>query len=115
VRRVAWLLLASVTAAGVLILFVFPGRTLLTQDRNIAAAQTHINALDRANSVLRQRQAALDDPAQIEQMARERFGMVLSGQQAYAITPPSAPASTKPAVVPKTASHPWWHDLEFWH
>jgi cell division protein FtsB len=114
-RRVAWLLLASVTAAGVLILFVFPGRTLLTQDRNIAAAQTHIRALDQANSVLRQRQVALNDPAQIEQMARERFGMVLSGQQAYAITAPSAPASTKPAPAPKKASHSLWSDLEFWH
>jgi cell division protein FtsL len=99
----------------VLILFVFPGRTLLTQDRDIAVAQTHINALNKANTVLRQRQAAFNDPAQIEQMARERFGMVLSGQQAYAITAPSAPASTAPAAVPRTVSPPWWHELEFWH
>lgn len=99
-RRVAWLLLASVTAAGVLLLFVFPGRTLLTQDRTIAAAEAHINALDQANSLLRQRQAALSDPAQIEQLARQRFGMVLPGQQAFAITPPQP---SRPAASSRTA------------
>ena len=112
-RRAAWLLLVAVTAAGVLLLFVFPGRTLLDQSREISVAEQHIHALDSENAVLRQRQAALQDPVQIEQIARERFGMVPLGQQGFAITspPPAAPAASK--VTHKRARH-WWQKLEFW-
>jgi cell division protein FtsB len=113
VRRAAWLLLVAVTAAGVLLLFVFPGRTLLDQSRDISVAEQHIHALDRENAVLRQRQAALQDPVQIEQIARERFGMVPIGQQGFAITqpPPAAPVASK--ATHKPARH-WWQKLEFW-
>jgi cell division protein FtsB len=113
VRRAAWLLLVSVTAAGVLLLFVFPGRTLLTQNREIAVVTQRINALDRENAALRQREAQLDDPAQIEQLARERFGLVLPGQQAFAITATAVPARAKPVVHKKRAHH-WWKFLDLW-
>jgi cell division protein FtsB len=112
-RRLAWLLLASVTAIGVLLLFVFPGRTLLSQNHQIAAAEQHINALDHENSILHQRQISLEDPAQIEQEARERFGLVLPGQQLFAI-PGSTPAAPK-ATVKAKSGHSWWQDLEPWH
>ncbi len=112
-RRVAWLLLASVTAAGVILLFVFPGRTLLTQNSDIAVAEAHIGALSHENAVLRQRRAALDDPAEIERMARQRFGMVLSGQQAFAITSPLPKAPAATPARPRSA-RPWWRTLELW-
>jgi cell division protein FtsB len=113
VRRIAWLLLAFVTAIGVLLLFVFPGRTLLSQDHQVTVAQQHIAALQHENSILHQRQLSLEDPAQIEQYARERFGLVLPGQQLFAI-PGSTPAAPK-ATVKAKSGHSWWQDLEPWH
>jgi cell division protein FtsB len=112
-RRAAWMLLATVTAIGVLLLFVFPGRTLLDQNRAIAAAEQHITALDKENAILRRRQLILENPVQIEQIARQRFGLVLPGQQAFAISSPPVSHPAKAPPVP-TRSHHWWQALEFW-
>jgi cell division protein FtsB len=115
-RRAAWLLLVSVTAVGILVLFVFPGRTLLAQDRNIAAAHQAIRTLDRENVILRQRDAALHDPIQIEHAAQQRFGLVLPGQRAYAITaPPVVHRARKAAAKPVHHHGSWWQSLELWH
>lgn len=86
-RRAAWLLLASVTAVGVLLLFVFPVRTLLSQRRQVAAVRHEIAVLNRENSILSARSAALQSPGYVEQLARSQYGMVLPGEKAYAVLP----------------------------
>jgi cell division protein FtsL len=118
VRRTVWLLLAAVTAVGILILFVFPTRTLLEQNREIASTQSEITALDHENAVLRARAAALEDPAQVARIARQQYGLVMPGQKAYAIV-----AAPGPQVAPPKkgeAAHRSHHrgllqDLEFWN
>lgn len=86
-RKAAWLLLASVVVAGVLLLFVIPGRTLIAQGRDISSTQARIAALQRENTALQRQLANLSDPSQIEQEATARFGLVMAGQTAYAIVP----------------------------
>ncbi len=115
-RRAAWLLLASVLAVGVLLLFVFPGRTLLTQDHEISSAQHAIRALDREDSLLRQEDRSLHDSADVERIASQRFGLVLPHQRAYDITaPPAAPRVTPRPAKKAVAHHGWWQYLELWN
>lgn len=81
------MLLLTVVALGVLLLFVLPGRTLMAQHRTLAVTQNRVLALSRENAKLTERVKQLQDPAQIEEIARNRYGLVMPGQQAYAIIP----------------------------
>lgn len=86
-RRVVWLILGAVVLLGVLLLFVLPGRTMLAQRHTLAITQSRVSALAQENAILAERVNQLQQPAQIEQIAREQYGLVLPGQQAYAIIP----------------------------
>jgi cell division protein FtsB len=109
-RRILGLLLASVMLVGLLFLFVLPGRTYLSQHHNLSAAATRLKVLSAENAKLERRVKQLQTDAEIERLAREQYGLVKPGEQAYAILPPKQPAP--PASPPKKASHhPWW---EFW-
>jgi cell division protein FtsB len=115
-RRAAVLLMVALAAVGVLLLFVFPARTLLAQRRQISATESHISAISRENADLAARIKSMSDPAQIEQIAHEQYGLVMPGQQAFTIIP-KVVAKTRLRVVAKPAvkPHHWWQDLEFWH
>jgi cell division protein FtsB len=102
VRRTVRLLLLAVAAVGVLLLFVDPARTLLQQDRQISTTERQIAVLQRENAVLRARAAALRDPAQVEQLARSAFGMVMPGQKAFAV---ESPGSATPSTTTPSAHH----------
>jgi cell division protein FtsB len=117
VRRTARLLLFAFTAIGVLLLFVFPARTLINQRRDIASTQSHISALTQENSRLAARAKSLSGPATIEQIAHQDYGLVMPGQQAYTILPKASSTSTATSASSASgghAHHHWWQDLEFW-
>ncbi|MDQ2724103.1 MAG: septum formation initiator family protein [Actinomycetota bacterium] len=82
-----WILLLSVVVLGVLLLFVLPGRTMLAQRHTLAVTQGRVIALSRENAKLDERVKQLQDPAQIQQIARTQYGLIMPGQQAYAIIP----------------------------
>jgi cell division protein FtsL len=103
VRRAVWPFLVSVAVVGVLFLLVFPARTYLTQRRSLVAAQTKVKVLTTQNKNLDQRVTALQDPAEIERLAREQYGMVKPGEEAYAILPTPAPPTTTPPPKPPSA------------
>ena len=110
-RRLLGLLLASVVLAGLLFLFILPGRTYLSQHRNLSAAAARIRVMNAENAKLEQRVKQLQTNAEIERLAREQYGLVKPGEQAYAILPPK-PTVPPPRASPKRAPHhSWW---EFW-
>jgi cell division protein FtsB len=86
-RSTVWLLLASVVSVGVLLLFVFPTRTLVDQHHQISAVEHQLSVIDAENAHLRHEVAALHQPATIERMASQEFGLVMKGQKAYAVLP----------------------------
>ncbi|MHB1930241.1 MAG: septum formation initiator family protein [Acidimicrobiales bacterium] len=109
-RRAVWLLLASVVSVGVLVLFVLPTRTLLDQRGEIAHIHAQIAALRTEDTTLQARASALRQPATIERVARQDFGLVLPGQKAYAVitTPTPAGAHHRAPAARRGHRHPWW-------
>jgi cell division protein FtsB len=112
-RRVVWLLLASVLLVAALFLFVLPGRTYLGQRRSLNASGTRVKVLAAENARLSQRIQQLQTDAEIERLARQQYGLVKPGEEAYAILPPRQQTQSPPAPVPSTKAHghPWW---AFW-
>jgi cell division protein FtsB len=111
------LLLVSVVVAALMFLFVLPGRTYLAQRQSLASAQTRVKVLSDENARLGQEAAKLQTDAEIERRARQQYGLVKPGEQAFAILPSTAPPT---APAPKTPHHRGllsrlWHDVQFWN
>ena len=115
-RRAVWPFLVSIVVVGVLFLLVFPARTYLGQRRSLAAAEHRVSVLSGENATLDQRVAKLQDQAEIERIAREQYGLVKPGEEAYAILPPPtvpAPEGDAPAATAKPPHRTWYQRL--WH
>ena len=94
--RLAVPVLVSLAALGVLFVGVFPTRAHLAQRRDIAAAEAELARVEAENAELAARVAALGTDAEVERLAREQFGFVFRGEEAYAILP----APPEPPPVP---------------
>jgi len=97
---------------GVMYLFAFPTRTYLDQRSAIAAEEHTVSVLTAENGKLSAESKALRDNATIEMIAREEYGLVKPGQQAFMVLPPPVPAVVQ---VRRPSTHrPWYAPLEFW-
>jgi len=88
-RRAVRALLVAVSVGGVLFLFVLPGRTWIEQSRSTSQAEHRLQILSAENAALSTRIGQLHDPTYIKQVAREQYGLVMPGERAYGILPPS--------------------------
>jgi cell division protein FtsB len=86
-RRIGRWALVAVVVTGIVLLFVLPGRTFLAQRRSLDTAQAQLQLLSQENAKLTTRAEQLQDPSQIEQIARADYGLVMPGQQAFTILP----------------------------
>jgi cell division protein FtsB len=103
-RRAAWPVLASVTFVGVLFVGVFPTRTFLAQRASISHAERQLDVLGEQNLELKARAEKLQTDAEIETLARERYNLVMPGEEAYAVLPPPS-GSTTTTTPPTQAAH----------
>jgi cell division protein FtsB len=94
VRRALRLLLAAVAVAGILLLFVLPGRTFLAQSHSLAATQKQVSDLSAENAKLKAEAQSLQSNSKIEQIARADYGLVMPGQKAYAVIPAGTTTTT---------------------
>ena len=106
-RRAAWLV-AAVTALGVTVLFVLPGRTWLEQRSALARTSHQLSQLSAENAKLSQTASSLNTDAEIEHIARERYGLVMPGEQEYVVLPPApgvpaGEASTTTTTIPTSS------------
>jgi cell division protein FtsB len=92
-RRVVWAIAAVVALAVGMFLFGYPTRTYLDQRAALAQEQSTAFALASQNQTLRSEAAKLQTPAEVQQLARQQYGLVEPGQEAYAILP--APAGSR--------------------
>ncbi len=89
-RRAVKALFAAVVVAGVVLLFVFPVRTLIDQRDQTSTAERQLRGLTAENEQLSNTAAQLQSPAAIQQIARQQYGLVKPGEKAYGIVPPPA-------------------------
>jgi len=101
-RRVVWILLGSVTIVGVLFIGVYPTRSYLAQRSALQKSQHQLTVLQDENAKLEQQATKLNTDSEIETLAREKYNLVLPGEQAYAILPAPPPKVDVPPVWPFT-------------
>jgi cell division protein FtsB len=118
VRR---LFVAALVVAGLLFTFGTPARTWYDQRQEIVAARERTAVLDQQSRELQARVDQLGTDAEVERIAREQYGLVKPGEEAFAILPApgSAPAATTPPPAPPPPKpRSWWHrawdDVTFW-
>ena len=87
---------AAVATIAALAVYVFPTRTWLDQRAALAETSVDLRELEAERSALEQRVAELDSDEQIEEIARSQYGLVLPGEEAYAVLP----APEKPVELP---------------
>lgn len=98
--RLAGALIASVLFVGVLFVAVFPTRSYLAQRASVHRARQRLAAMDHENRRLQREARRLTTPAEVERLARERYGLVRPGEVAYAILPAPEPDIGLPEVWP---------------
>jgi len=101
VRARAWLAVAVLALVGVLMLAVFPARTLVAQTRERARLAAQVKDLESRNSRLDDQGRLLQTDAEIERLARQHYNLVRPGEEAFAILPPVTlpPRAPSPATA----------------
>src|SRR5439155_21811125 len=89
---------------GLCCLLVLPARTYLHQRQDLDAASERAKVLSGENKSLTDRAAKLHDNAEIERLAREQYGLVKPGEEAYAILPSPPPPTTVPPTAAKSSA-----------
>jgi cell division protein FtsB len=90
-KRVVGPALVVLVIVGILFVAVLPTRTLLQQRRDTKAATAELRELRERNAELEERASRLRDPREIEQLAREQYGLVRPGEEPYVVLPAPPP------------------------
>ena len=85
-RRV--LALAFLAAAG-LVLLGPPVRGWWEQRSEISSARAELEAIEADNAELQRRLERIEDPEELERIARRDLGLVREGEESYTVLPPS--------------------------
>ena len=106
--------MAVLVLVGAMYLFAYPARTYLDQKQAIAVQERTIAVLKAEDSKLAGESSALQSPATIARIARQEYGLLKPGQQAFMVLP--SPKATPSAALLKPAKRAsWYASLEFWH
>jgi cell division protein FtsB len=114
-----WLGISSTRRAAVLAIVVcaialtvaVPLRNYVAQRQELAAVEQQQRDLAVEVAALQAERDRLSDPAQIEALARSRFGYAMPGEVPYIVQLPPAPAAPPPTDAEKGI--PWFSTL--WH
>ena len=100
-RGMVVVLVGTVVLVGLLFAFVYPTRTFLDQRDATQDARSRLALLERENAKLAAEAKRLQDPAEVEKLARG-YGLVKPGEQAFVIVP--APTTTAPPTSAGTGA-----------
>jgi cell division protein FtsB len=84
----------------VLVVGVFPTRSLLAQRDDLATTQQRLAILREQNDRLEDQLERLSTPEEIERIAREQYNLVRPGEEAYSVLPAPLPALELPDLWP---------------
>jgi cell division protein FtsB len=110
--------------AGALVLSVLmlsgPAQRLLDSRARVDTLAAKADALERENGLLERRQADLEDPLNIELLAREQQGFIRPGEVPYTLVPPEVdrPRITAPRESVEPRELVWyeraWNTVRGW-
>ena len=112
--------LLGLAVSAVAVLLALPARTYFSQQSHISETVAAQNAARHRIQLLQQQYDALQNPAVVEDQARQRLGYVQPGETMYQVVDPPrpSPSAGKPdaaaAAVPVTKQSsllPWWSKL----
>jgi cell division protein FtsL len=108
-------------AALATLLMVVMGAAFLTQvvpygqivdvNRRVEEARSQLESLESENAALEADIAALQTPAEIEKLAREKLGYVRPGETAYVVLDPPGTPHTEEEPAPVTEEKTWVDEL----
>ena len=106
-RFVVRVALFGLVAVALLFVFVFPTQSLLAQWREADEIRSELELLRDEGDRLEREARLLEDDAEIERLARERYNLVWPGETPYnAVPDPNAPAAPSPSPAPPTTTTP---------
>jgi len=91
--------LLAVICVGLLFAFVYPTRTFLDQRDQMNRAKQQLSLLEQQNAELAAESKKLSSDAEIERLARERYGLVKPGERAFVIVPTPTTTTTPPTTT----------------
>jgi cell division protein FtsB len=97
-----WPVIVVVLLVGVLFVGVYPTQTYLRQRDELGSKQAQVDELEATAAALDERVDELNDPAQLELMARRDHGLVRPGEEVYAVVPPDQSSVPLPDSWPFT-------------
>ncbi len=99
-KLVVQLVIAGLVLVGALFVFVFPISAWLDQRGQLSEAEHRLDVLREQNQRLAAQSAKLHSNEEIERLARDRYGMVRPGEQAWAIVPGATTTTTSTTTPP---------------
>ncbi len=103
--------LVVLVLVGILFVAVLPTRTLLQQRRDTRAATAELRDLRERNEALEERARRLRDPREIEQLAREQYGLVRPGEEPYVVLPAPPPPPERDADEDRNVVERVWDSV----
>ena len=91
---------ALLVAVGLLFVVVFPVRSWLDQRASLQHSERRLEVLRRERIRLDRTEQRLRANTEVERIARERYGMVRPGEQAWAAVPGSPTTTTTLPTAP---------------
>ena len=110
-KRVVGPALVVLVVLGILFVAVLPTRTLLQQRRDTKAATAELRELRERNDALEERARRLRDPREIEQLAREQYGLVRPGEEPYVVLPAPPPPEPEDDDDDRNVLERAWHAI----
>tara|TARA_B100000953_G_scaffold296166_1_gene288477 strand:- start:1398 stop:1781 length:384 start_codon:yes stop_codon:yes gene_type:complete len=91
-----------IVVAVILIWAIQPIRLWIDQSEELSTKQQELEDIQISNTALEERAEALLTPEQIELIARQNFGLIREGEEAYAVLPPAPEPLRIPSSWPFT-------------
>jgi len=88
---------ATIVVIGLLFVVVFPVQAWMRQRADLHASEHRLEVIRAERRHLQREARQLQDPREVERIARELYGMVRPGEQAYAVVP--GPTTTTTAAT----------------
>ena len=89
---------ATIVVIGLLFVVVFPVQAWMRQRDDLHASEHRLEVIKTQRLQLQREAERLADPREVERIARELYGMVRPGEQAYAVVP--GPTTTSTTTTP---------------